>query len=96
MKGKNIACCIFALIFLSACNRKDVQIFKEMIPLRNALVKKYKADNIRVANWNGNNLTISFINSSFNDLTDAEKQLKAEEIARFVNSHYISKSTYKA
>ena len=90
MNRKNIAFCIFVAVLLSACNRKDAQVFKEMIPLRNALVQKYKVADIRLATWNGNNLTISFINSSFNDLTDPEKQSKAAEIARFINTHYVS------
>jgi hypothetical protein len=52
------------------------------------LVEKYKEQNVKVIVQNSTTLGISFINASFNNLDQAEREQKAQEIALFAKDHY--------
>ena len=92
-KINNIAICFIVLLMLvTGCTRDNIRLFTEMIHLKKALEKEYKVDDLNLSVWNGNTIAVSFVNSSFNALSETEKQSKAEEIARFVNKHNTTKN----
>ena len=94
VKRKSIALYFVGLLILAlSCSRKNIHDLMELIPLRKALIKEYRTDEVNLSIWNGNTLAVSFINSPFNDLSKAEKEVKAKEIARFVNGQYTSMET---
>ncbi len=76
------------LIVLAGCSEQHVHAIKEMFALRQKIIKEYKSANVDVALKNFNSIDVSFINTSFNELTKAERERKAHEIARFVKDAY--------
>ncbi len=74
------------------CSQALVEQIGEMISMHDALVEAYDHEDIAFHMDNGTHLTISFVNSHFNELTWQEKREKAEEIARFsaslLNEHW--------
>jgi hypothetical protein len=76
------------LILLTGCSQESFQSFTGLFPLRDELVRQFDEQNIRVTIQNGNTVGVSFINSSFNNLSQQEKELKAREVAVFVKDNY--------
>ncbi len=79
----NLAALGLCLSLLLGCSRELFDRIGEMFDMHDALVKAYQHDEIEFHVDNGKQLTISFVNSRFNDLSRQEQREKAEEIARF-------------
>lgn len=77
-------------LLTSACASDLMKELGELAPLRDQLVQTYAEDEINLQIQNGHAINVSFINSSFNDLPQADKEPKAQEIAQFVKDHYAS------
>jgi hypothetical protein len=75
-------------ILLAGCSQESFQSFKGLFPLRDKLVQQFDERNVRITIQNGNTVGVSFINSSFNNLSQQEKELKAQEVAVFVKDNY--------
>jgi len=93
MKLKNlrtfpVAWFILFFILLTGCSQESFQSFKGLFPLRDKLVQQFDEQNVRVTIQNGNTVGVSFINSSFNNLSQQEKKLKAQQVAVFVKDNY--------
>jgi len=75
-------------ILLTGCSQESFQSFKGLFPLRDKLIQQFDEQNVRITIQNGNTVGVSFINSSFNNLSQQEKELKAQEVAVFVKDNY--------
>jgi hypothetical protein len=87
------SCCMVALsslVLLAGCSREDIRAVRDLIALHEQLSAEYGESNARVEIQQGNTLGITFVNSSFNDLTWDHKTLQAQEIASFVCENYAS------
>jgi hypothetical protein len=69
---------------------KAVESISDLYSLRAELMREYNVEDINVVIQNANVLGISVINSAFNDLSEQEKERKAQEIAFFAKNHYKS------
>ena len=74
------------VVFTTGC----IQQLQDLEPLKEQIVDEYKDENVRLQLHNGNSVGVSFINTPFNDLTQAEQEQKATEIAQFVKYNYDS------
>ena len=77
-------------ILLTGCSQESFQSFKGLFPLRDKLVQQFDERNVRITIQNGNTVGVSFINSSFNNFSRQEKELKAQEVALFIKDNYDS------
>lgn len=87
--------CIVALVcvaLLVGCSGEKVQVFGDLVPLQRQLAAEYGASNIAfdVTFQDANALDVTFVDSSFNGLTGAQKAELAREIASFVCENYGS------
>ena len=73
----------FLFVILSGCSQQLRGQFSEMFRIRKELVRKYNQRDVSIHISNNTDMTVSFINSSFNKLPDEQKQDKAREIALF-------------
>ena len=90
-RWKALLSALICLASLSiSCSRESIKLYRDLIPLRAALIRQYGEQNVNLLVHNTDTLDILFINSSFNGLERPEKELKAQEIARFVKRNYAS------
>jgi hypothetical protein len=80
----------FTLVLNASCSKENFKSLSDLSALRNELIKEYKENDINVTVQNSSVLGISFINSSFNNLGEQEREKKAREIALFAKNHYPS------
>jgi hypothetical protein len=73
------------------CTKKMREAFRGMFALRTAIQKEYNVQNVSIGMMTdngGTTLTVSFVNSAFNDLSEQERSQKAQEVADFVSRTY--------
>lgn len=78
------------LALASGCSRELLKSVTDLVPLRSALTKEYKLTNVTLSIQNGTVFSVAVINSELNSVSRAERQVKAKQIAGFVNKHYGS------
>lgn len=86
-----IALLCLSLLLCAGCS-ETFKALTDLARLRNDLMKQYNERDINVTVQNSHVLGISFINSSFNKLGEAEREEKAREIALFAKDHYAAMS----
>lgn len=91
-------CLIVAVLalLLPACTQEQRKTISDLFPLRDALIKQYQVSDVGVQVQNGRFLSISFVNSAFNQLPRIEQETKAKEIATFAKAHYASTQKIEA
>ena len=77
------------------CNgcQKTVESLADLSVLRMELMAEFPVADMDVVIQNSHILGISVLNSTFNDLSEVDKGMKAREIALFAKSHYRSIDT---
>ena len=75
-------------VSLLGCSPEMRQTWKDISTLQETLQTEYPEDQVQVQLWNGDSLSISFLNSDFSELPDTERKDKAKEIALFAHEHY--------
>ena len=78
---------LLLLMLVSGCGQA-FQAFQDLSSLRNKIIEKYHENNVGLLIHNGNAISVSFTNSSFNKLEPAQKKEKAKEIALYVKENY--------
>ncbi len=73
---------LITIPILSACTEEMRAQFGNMFEIRDKLVKEYKHEQININLNNGTYLSVTFINSAFNDMKEEERKAGAREIAR--------------
>jgi hypothetical protein len=77
----------FSLLMGAGC-REAVKSLSDLSALRSELMREYKEEDVEVVIQNSRVLGITFHNSAFNKLREAERGSKAREIALFAKRHY--------
>ena len=75
------------LLFFAACTKEIRQAFGEMFELSGKLGEKFGEGSPNVS-IGQKGISVTFVNSSFNDLPPDRKKAKAREIALFVAQNY--------
>ena len=81
----------FVLLALCASCQKFAegrQMFRELLSLRDDVVKEFHEANVDVNLMNGNRMKVVFTNSAFQSQSNEEKQKRADAVAAFVAAHY--------
>lgn len=84
MKRRTLVYCSFLLACLpalSACTEEMRGQFGNMFEIRDRLIKEYNHDQVSININNGTSLTVTFINSSFNDMSKKNREAGAQSIA---------------
>lgn len=76
------------LAFHPGCSKETRKSFSDMNDLRSTIADHYKEPAPAINLMNGNVLTVTFVNSSFNNLEGQKKKDQAREIAMFVKKNY--------
>jgi hypothetical protein len=80
---------LLVCLLASGCG-KFAQDLGEVTRLRAGLIKELHERDVGVNLGNGTVLTISFVNSPWNDKTSEERSQRAEQTIAFVKGHYAS------
>ena len=83
----SIVCC--SLLLNLSC-KNTVESFSDLLALRTELIREYQAQDVGVVIQNSHVLGINLINSPINNLSELERENKAQEIALFAKNHYRS------
>ena len=91
----------FATILLLAslavgCDLDFTQGFKDLLSIRNGVVKIVDTNNVSVNINNGNALTIHITNSALNTQTSDDRKQKADQVARIAYEKYANRQNLKA
>ncbi len=72
----------------SGCSQQAAESSPDLIALRGKLIKQYGHEDISVVILNSNILSVSLVNSPFNELGEFDRQKKAQAIAVFVSNNF--------
>jgi len=84
MRHQALVYCSFLLAILpglSACTEEMRGQFGSMFEIRDRLVEEYNHEQIRINIHNGTSLTITFVNSPFNNMKAMDRKSGAQSIA---------------
>lgn len=92
LKVRHITAIILSLALLlnTGCSKEAINARPDLAKLRSDLLRKYQVKEVDVTLEDSYVLGISFINSPLNDLGEAEREIKAQEIALFASEHFSS------
>jgi hypothetical protein len=96
MKKYKLLILLCFCVALTASCAEMVKDFGKMEELQNALSKKYKTGNININVRNGKYLTVSIINTPYNDSLSSVKQRITYEIGEIVFKVYKSDKKIEA
>ena len=75
-------------LLLNLSCKNTVESFSDLLALRTELIREYQAQDVGVVIQNSHVLGINLINSPINNLSELERENKAQEIALFAKNHY--------
>lgn len=84
MKHRALVYCSFLLAFLpglSACTEEMRGQFGSMFEIRDRLVEEYNHEHVSINIHNGTSLTVTFVNSTFNDMSTKDRKAGAQSVA---------------
>ena len=89
MPKRLLGLCVIAALALS-CQKfaEGRQLFHDLLVLRDQITTEFHEKVVDVSIINGNQMAVKFVNSPYNDKSDAEKQARANVVADFVVKHY--------
>ena len=83
---------LLAIAICSSCNGEKFaegrQMFRELLVLRDQLIKEFHEKDVDVNITNGKHMTVKFINSPLKTRSQDEKQRRADAVAAFVVKNY--------
>ena len=81
-----ILVCVFFFVF--GCSKEFRDDFKNLFPLRNAIIKEVGVKDVRVVIQNGNCIGVSFINSKYNDESETIQDEVRQRTLKLISSNY--------
>jgi hypothetical protein len=85
---RKVAIFICAFIFLVSCSKEFREDFKNLFPLREALIKEFEVKDVRAVIQNGNCIGVSFINSKYNTEPEKIQEKVRQRTLELISSSY--------
>jgi len=70
------------------CSKEFRDDFKKLFPLRSAVMKEFDVKDVRVTIQNGNCIGVSFVNSKYNNESEAIQDGVRQKTLEFISSNY--------
>src|SRR5512137_3026637 len=88
--SRRLVSCFVLLALCVSCQKfaEGRQMFRELLSLRDDVVKEFHETNVDVNVMNGGRVRVVFINSPLQAQSSEEKQKRADAVAAFVTAHY--------
>lgn len=86
--SKKIAILLCVFILVVGCTKEFSQDFKNLFPLRDAIIKEFGIINVGVTIQNGNCIGVSFVNSKFNRQPESVQDDIRQRTLDLISSNY--------